>query len=147
MTLKGRCMCGDIRYELHQKPAFMGICHCKHCQRQSGSAFSTMAGVPHESFTLLRGTPTIFRGSGDSGESTEIGFCGRCGSPVYTLLANQADMIYVKTGTLDDTNWFEPQFHVWCAQKQQWVDLDTDQQHTPRASGGLGGRPDANRTV
>ena len=138
MTLNGRCMCGDIRYELLQAPEFMGVCHCKHCQRQSGSAFSTMAGVPRESFRLLRGEPTLYHGPADSGYDTEIGFCGRCGSPLYTLLANQSDMIYLKTGTLDETDWFEPQFHVWCAQKQQWVDLDTEPTRPPHASGHFG---------
>jgi len=138
MTLKGRCLCGDIRYELDQVPAFMGVCHCKHCQRQSGSAFSTMAGVPREHFRLLRGTPTEYRAAGDGGDPPEIGFCGRCGSPVYTLLANQADMVYLKTGTLDETEWFEPQFHVWCAQKQRWVDLNPARHPAVHDSGGAG---------
>lgn len=127
MTLKGRCMCGDIRYALDRMPEFMGVCHCKHCQRQSGSAFSTMASVPRESFTLLRGKPTLYRAEREGGDLTEIGFCGRCGSPIYSLLANQEDVIFLKTGTLDETDWFEPQFHVWCAHKQHWVDLNTGQ--------------------
>ena len=80
MTLKGRCMCGDIRYQLDRTPEFMGVCHCKHCQRQSGSAFSTMAGVPRESFLLLHGTPTVYHAGRDSGDATQIGFCSRCGS-------------------------------------------------------------------
>jgi hypothetical protein len=137
-TLKGRCMCGDIRFELAEVPEFMGVCHCKHCQRQSGSAFSTMASVPRNSFSLQRGTPTVYRGTADSGFDTEIGFCGRCGSPVYTLLANQAEAIYLKTGTLDETDWFEPQFHVWCADKQRWVDLSNEQTHTSQTAGPTG---------
>ena len=32
-------------------------------------------------------------------------------------------MKYVKTGTLDDTSEFKPQFHVWCDTKHDWVDL------------------------
>ena len=28
-----------------------------------------------------------------------------------------------KTGTMDDTTDFDPQFHVWCSTKQNWVDL------------------------
>jgi hypothetical protein len=127
MTLRGRCLCGDIRYQLDGVPAVMGVCHCKRCQRQGGSAFSTMAGVPREAFTLLRGDPVIYPdGATNSGATAEISFCGRCGSPIYTVLDNQPDMLLLKTGTLDDTTWFRPQFHVWCADKQQWVDIAED---------------------
>lgn len=57
MALTGRCMCGDIKFQIAHAPQFMGVCHCKRCQQQSGSAFSTMAGVPKEEFVLLRGQP------------------------------------------------------------------------------------------
>ena len=33
-------------------------------------------------------------------------------------------MIYLKTGTMDDTSGFAPQFHAWCDTKQSWVALD-----------------------
>jgi len=124
MAITGRCMCGDIKFEIRRAPEFMGVCHCRRCQRQSGSAFSTMAGVPADDFTLLRGQPRFYGGATQSGNSAEIAFCERCGSPIYTLLADQTDTLYLKTGTLDDTSWFEPQFHVWCADKQNWVKLD-----------------------
>ncbi|MGA0841157.1 MAG: GFA family protein [Pseudomonadales bacterium] len=37
----GGCLCGAIRYELKQDPSIAAICHCTHCQRQSGGLFST----------------------------------------------------------------------------------------------------------
>lgn len=130
MTLRGRCLCGDIRYQLDRMPDVMGVCHCKKCQRQGGSAFSTMAGVPREAFSLLRGDPVAYRGGTDSGGAADIFFCGRCGSPIYTVVDNQPDLLLVKTGTLDDTTWFRPQFHVWCDDKQQWVEIAEDARHS-----------------
>ena len=46
MALTGRCLCGSVQYEIDSEPTMPGICHCKNCQRQAGSAFSTLAGVP-----------------------------------------------------------------------------------------------------
>lgn len=127
MSLGGRCLCGDIRYQIDQIPSVMGVCHCKWCQRQGGSSFSAMAGVPKSAFSLLRGHPRCYRGGNtDSGDSAEIRFCGRCGSPLYTLLDSQPDMMFLKIGTLDETGWFQPGFHVWCEHKQNWVQITED---------------------
>jgi hypothetical protein len=38
----------------------------------------------------------------------------------------QPDVLYLKTGTLDDTTSFSPAFHVWVDSKQSWVDLPDD---------------------
>ncbi|MEJ2089927.1 MAG: GFA family protein [Gammaproteobacteria bacterium] len=57
------------------------------------------------------------------GNSVERYFCGNCGSPIYSALPGIPDTIYLKTGTLDDTGGFAPQFHVWCDSKQEWVEL------------------------
>jgi len=46
MAMTGSCLCGAIRYEIDNAPALTGVCHCKNCQRQAGSACSTLAGVP-----------------------------------------------------------------------------------------------------
>ena len=46
MSVTGQCLCGTISYSIDNQPAMTGVCHCKNCQRQAGSAFSTLAGVP-----------------------------------------------------------------------------------------------------
>jgi hypothetical protein len=124
MSMTGHCLCGDISYEIENPPALTGVCHCKNCQRQAGSAFSTLAGVPKNEFTFTAGTPALYTDSDtDSGSSVERYFCGRCGSPIYSALPGAPDTVYLKTGTLDDTSAFQPQFHVWCDSKQPWVEL------------------------
>ena len=125
MSLTGQCLCGAIKYAIANTPAMTGVCHCKNCQRQAGSAFSTLAGVPKAEFTLLSGEPKLYRDSDTkSGNEVERWFCGNCGSPIYSALGSQPEMLFLKTGTLDDTSSFTPQFHVWCDTKQNWVTLD-----------------------
>ena len=125
MAVTGQCLCGEIKYELKEVPAMTGVCHCKNCQRQAGSAFSTLAGVPKNEFTLTSGEPKLYKDSDtNSGSTVERYFCGNCGSPIYSALPSQPDTLYLKTGTMDDTDAFTPQFHVWCDTKQNWVTLE-----------------------
>jgi hypothetical protein len=113
VAITGQCLCGDITYQLDNAPAISGVCHCKNCQRQAGSAFSTLAGVPKSEFTFTSGEPTLYAdGDTESGNTVERYFCGRCGSPIYSVIPAQPDMLY------------QPQFHVWCDSKQSWVTLD-----------------------
>ena len=125
MAITGQCLCGDLKYEIANEPAMTGVCHCKNCQRQAGSAFSTLAGVPKEDFTFTAGEPTLYADSDtNSGNTVERYFCGRCGSPIYSAIPGQPDTYFLKTGTMYDTHAFQPMFHVWCDTKQNWVKLD-----------------------
>ena len=120
----GQCLCGDIRYTISGSPAMAGVCHCKNCQRQAGSAFSTLWGIPKPNIAFDGLEPTMYEdGDTASGGQVERYFCGRCGSPLYSLIPDQQEMLFLKTGTLDQTDDFVPQFHVWCDSKQNWVDL------------------------
>jgi len=124
MAHTGRCLCGDIKYQFPNAPAVSGVCHCKNCQRQAGSAFSTLAGVPAAEFEMT-GEPKLYKDPDTlSGNTVERYFCGNCGSPIYSAIPSQPDMLFLKTGTLDDTSTFTPAFHVWCSTKQNWVSLE-----------------------
>jgi len=127
MDITGQCLCGKIAYEIGNAPTISGVCHCKNCQRQAGSAFSTLAAVPKSDFTFTSGEPKLYQDSNTiSGNTVERFFCGNCGSPIYSAIPSQPDTLYLKTGTLDDTSGFTPQFHVWCDSKQHWVELEKD---------------------
>lgn len=45
MSITGRCLCGAVQYELAGKPLPTAVCHCRNCQRQSGSALSVIVLV------------------------------------------------------------------------------------------------------
>lgn len=125
MAITGQCLCGQIRYEFDNAPGMTGICHCLNCQRQAGSAFSTLAGVPKAEFNITTGEPKLYVDNDtESGNPVERYFCGNCGSPIYSAIDSQPDNIFLKTGTLDDTSAFQPQFHAWVSTKQAWVELE-----------------------
>lgn len=120
--MTGGCLCGAVRYEIAGQPALQGVCHCKNCQKQAGTAFSMLIGVPEAAMTVT-GTPKLFVDHGDSGNAVKREFCGTCGSPLFSQVAGSEGMVFVKAGTLDDTSGFAPAFHVWAKSRQDWVEL------------------------
>jgi len=130
MTLTGQCLCGQYSYSVDAEPVMTMACHCKNCQRQSGSAFSTNIGVPRSAITS-KGSLKTYIDTADSGNKLERQFCGDCGSPIYSLVPSLPDIAIIKAGTLDDTSRVVPQAHIWCKSSQKWVD---DGQDAPRFS-------------
>ena len=125
MSLTGQCLCGIITYELKNPPAITGACHCKNYQRQAGSAFSTLAGVAKTDFVLKSGQMKIYKDSEtDTGDTLEPHFCGECGSSIYSAAHDSPVVLFIKTGTMNDTSCVTPQFHVWCSSKHNLVGLE-----------------------
>ena len=125
MPATGQCLCGEIKYEVDNAPAMTGVCHCKNCQRQAGSAFSTLGVVPRSEFRFTQGEPKLYEDPDtESGNTVQRYFCGNCGAPIYSAIDAQPDNLFLKTGTMDDTSGFQVQFHAWCDSKQGWVELD-----------------------
>ena len=134
MAHTGQCLCGAIRYTFDVEPAMAGVCHCKNCQRQAGSAFSTLFGVPEAAFEMSVEPKLYEDHDTDSGNPVQRYFCGNCGSPIYSAVPSAEGMVFLKTGTLDDTSSFAPQFHVYCETKQNWVSLEEGIPQVPRST-------------
>lgn len=109
----GGCLCGKVRYRFAGHPLFTAICHCRHCQRQSGSAFSIVAAVPAADFDL-QGETRSFDDVSDSGRAVERVFCPACGSPILSRIDPMPDMVLIKAGTLDRPATLQPTVEVFC---------------------------------
>ncbi len=66
----GGCACGAIRYECSAAAAFAGNCHCRDCQRATGSAFAPLVFVPKSAVTIT-GDVKYYDVKGDSGQIVE----------------------------------------------------------------------------
>ena len=121
--LDGRCLCGAVTYTSQAEPAFTAVCHCRDCQRQTGTAFSVIVGVPAESFELKGELSEHVTIGEDHGLETKRRFCPACGSPVMSEADAMPDVVFIKAGTLDDPSWVAPNLHIWCAEKLPWVDI------------------------
>lgn len=124
-TKSGGCLCGKVRYTISWPPLATMTCHCKNCQKQSGSALSTIAMLPREA-VQISGTLTTYEDHGDSGATVYRKFCNTCGSPVITDVPGMPAMLFVKTGTLDDTRGAGPATHMWTSSAQDWFVFPDD---------------------
>ena len=122
MAREGGCLCGAVRYTLASEPAMSMVCHCIHCQKQSGTSFSLIVAVPASDIKIT-GEVQTYEDQGESGNTLQRQFCGKCGSPLFTLVPSAPNMVFIKAGTLDDTSGIAPAVHIWTKSKQEWLDL------------------------
>jgi hypothetical protein len=116
----GGCQCRSVRYAVTMEPMRLLACHCKECQRQSGSAFAMSMPVKKDSLTVT-GLTKQFTRMADSGNEVTGVFCPECGVRIYHKSA--PDVASIKPGTLDDTRWLRPELFIWMKSAQGWVSV------------------------
>lgn len=120
----GSCLCGSVRYELHAELGDFGFCHCKSCQKASGSAHAANAPIGREHFRLLSGTETLREYESSPGKFRVFCFC--CGSPIYAYLTTSPDVLRIRLGSLDSVFEQQPRVHSFVAEKAAWEPIADD---------------------
>jgi len=124
--LSGGCACGAIHYECTADPVIMLNCHCRDCQRASGSAYAAVVAVP-KAAVQMRGQPSYHKVVGQAGKAIERGFCSSCGSQVTVKLERLPDVLGLQAGSLDDPSIYRPAMDVFTSSAQPW-DMDPNTQ-------------------
>ncbi len=125
-TITGGCMCGAVRYEANEPPIEAGTCHCRMCQRATGSAFWAGAAFPRSAFRFTKGEPKRYQSS----SIAERSFCPDCGSPVVSRYlvpvrtSMHPDMVWVHIGTLDKPEAASIDSHYGVESQLPWVHFD-----------------------
>lgn len=121
--IEGGCNCGAVRYRIDGAPLAVAACHCVRCRRQSGSVYSVNLMVHPRAVTVEGPLQTFEDADTTSGAPVMREFCGRCGSPIRSVLGANSDMVAIKAGTLDDPDAFAPAVHVFTRSKIDWVEI------------------------
>ena len=122
--LRGRCTCGEIQYEIVEKPLFVHCCHCRWCQRETGTAFALNAMIESEKVALTKGQPETILTPSNSGKGQQIVRCPTCRIAVWSHYAGAGDALkFVRVGTLDDPDALPPDIHIFTSSKMPWVVL------------------------
>ena len=125
-VMTGGCLCGGVRYESVGEPGFALLCHCRDCQRQSGSAYAAGWRVPAAGFRVTRGKPRLFVKPADSGNEITRAFCADCGSTLFLRVSTRPDLVAIRVGTLDDPSGFRPEANIFVTSAQPWDHMDPD---------------------
>ena len=115
-----------MKYEVTAMPVLSVACHCTHCMKVTGIAYSINLCAPSKSFKIHGDTLDTYVDQGDSGENLRRYFCSNCGSLMFTEDDVTMPMItIVKVGTLDDTSKFKPTTNIFCESKMDSLNQDS----------------------
>lgn len=122
MHIDGSCHCGNITYEADVDPGDVSICHCTDCQTLTGTAFRVSVSCRADQFRLLSGSPSTYTKRAESGALRIQGFCGRCGTPLYSTSGDSAPTSYaLRTGAMRQREALVPSLQVWGRSALPWL--------------------------
>ncbi len=125
--LEGGCTCGAVRYRMTSKPMFVHCCHCRWCQRESGSAFALNAMIESDRVILLQGAPEMVDTPSNSGKGQKIMRCPNCRVALWSHYGGAGDAVcFVRVGSLDEPDRLPPDIHIFTISKQPWVVLPSN---------------------
>ncbi|HSQ70750.1 MAG TPA: GFA family protein [Steroidobacteraceae bacterium] len=120
----GHCGCGYVRYRMTSRPMFVHCCHCRWCQRETGSSFALNALIEASRVELLQGEVEVIDTPSESGKGQRISRCPKCHVALWSNYGGGADLVrFVRIGTLEDPDLLPPDIHIFTESKQRWVVL------------------------
>lgn len=123
-TVIGGCLCGNFSYEFDRDQVISAHhCHCKDCQRMTGSGKATIVMVPTEALKT-QGEIKTFTVTGTDGAHVTRGFCPTCGSQLISHVEEMPAMRLVKAGTMEDSSWVTIDSSFWSCSAEPWSPVD-----------------------
>lgn len=121
---EGRCACGEVRYRLHDKPFAVHCCHCRDCQRETGSAFVINGLIETPYVEIIAGEPETVDTPSASGKGQAIVRCPTCEVALWSHYGGMGGRAaFVRVGTLEEPDACPPQVHIFTRSKQPWFQL------------------------
>ena len=122
--LAGGCLCGAIRYTVSVPITELRMCHCRDCQKSTGTAGSVNAMIRSDTIRITQGTPKRYTVTADSGRTLHRFFCGECGSPLFSRRELTPENTGLRIGTLDDSSGMKITANIWTSSARFWVYID-----------------------
>jgi len=116
---KGRCLCGAVQVTVRAAPMRMAQCHCRDCQRISGTGHTTNA-LFKEADVEISGETKGYAVIADSGSTLTRYFCPTCGSRMFNRNSARPGVMILPAGVFDDSDWFQPQMALYTARRPAW---------------------------
>lgn len=117
LPILGGCRCGQVRFKVGEAPLLTMACHCRGCQRMTGSAFSLSVLVPSAGFEVTAGEPVI----GGLHGPTRHFYCPHCKSWLFTRPADADHVVNVRAPMLDEPEAFAPYMETFSREKLAWA--------------------------
>ena len=112
MTITGRCLCGEIRWESSAPPIVTRVCWCRECQYLGAGSGTVNACFRRETFVVI-GKTNDYSSVADSGNQMHRRFCAKCGTPLFSEAEARPHLVFVRVGTFDHPNLVDPAMTIW----------------------------------
>ena len=125
-TCEGGCTCGHVRYRVTSPPMIVHGCHCRLCQKQTGSAFAINALIEADRIRIIQGEVEEVKVDTPSGNGQTIARCPKCRIALwssYFMRGLKERIRFLRVGTLDNPDLMPPDVHIFTSTKQPWVKL------------------------
>lgn len=124
-TMTGGCMCGAVQFAISAPLLGAGYCHCKRCQRRTGTAFSVSGLTQEGSFAVTEGADAVRTYEpGDGGWNKS--FCSKCGGQLFTTNSENPGLVAVRLGALDGDPGVRPGLHQYVDYAAPWDPVPDD---------------------
>lgn len=115
----GSCLCSTVRFEIDGGFDSFYLCHCQHCQKDTGSAHAANLFSQSAKLIWLAGTESVSSFT-LPGTRHNKSFCKRCGSALPDTQIS--GLLVVPAGCLDTATGMLPTAHLFSASKAVWDD-------------------------
>ena len=120
--MEGGCTCRQVRYRLIGAPLIVHACHCRWCQRETGTACALNALYEADRVMHIAGEPEIVVTPSASGKGQQIARCPTCRVAVWSNYPQAGPAVrFVRVGTMDNPDLCPPDIHIFTSSKQPWV--------------------------
>jgi hypothetical protein len=122
--LSGSCACGHVRFAVTAPFSTAGYCHCKRCQRRSGTLYTLNGMVASGAFKVVSGGDALATWRPPDGRPKS--FCERCGGHVFSGDPKHDDTVGVRLGAVDGDPGIRPRWRQWLESAPDWEPIPDD---------------------
>lgn len=122
----GSCLCSAVKFEIEGSFENFFLCHCKHCQKDTGSAHAANLFSSSAKLNWLKGIDHV-KTHTLAGTRHTKSFCFNCGSALPNIQLGGA-LLVVPAGSLDSPVKMTPNAHLFVSSRADW-DHDLEKLH------------------
>ena len=128
MERTAQCHCGQLKAIASGEPDRVYVCHCKACQRRTGSVIHNGSRWL-KTKVRIEGEHQIYGRVADSGFEIRFHFCPNCGSNVFWEGDRAPEWYGITVGSFADPEFPAPTYGLWEEAMHPWIDITTAKEH------------------
>jgi hypothetical protein len=118
-AIRGRCLCGAVRFVARGRPNGVFWCHCESCRRHSGAPVSVFVAFRRDAYRVTKGKIAKHKSS----PGTTRGFCRTCGSTLTCESVKLPTETHFHVGAFEKPDKLVPSKHFFRNEQLPWLHL------------------------